>query len=164
MAKDQTDTANVETPAPATNPDGTPATPATEVKAKNVNKLPLVAMSVPQNMKDVLDKIASERGTTVAALARDELAKLFGITLPPMTRKSRSNIVYATPEARKEAVAKAQRERTNKASALLKAFEAGAISGDLADILARFAPTPRAKSEAIDTSTETPVAAPVAAE
>lgn len=134
---DQTEHAAVE----ATAEDA--ASVVVPEKAKPKRNLVLVSMSVPQNMKDILDKLAEEGKTTTANIARSKLAEALGIVIPAMKRERGKK--YATEAERKEATAAKQRDRNAKASALLAALEAGAIDADLSDILARFAPKPRAR-------------------
>lgn len=116
---------------------------AEAAKPKAKRALVLVSISVPQGMKDILDKLASDSNTTTANLARTKLAELLDYTLPPMKRERGHK--FATEAERKEATAKKQKDRNAKASALLAALEAGELEADLTDILARFAPKPRAK-------------------
>lgn len=133
----------------ATSAEGATDTSAT-AKVKPKRTLVLVSISVPQAMKDILDKLAEESKTTTANLARTKLAEVLDFTLPPMKRERGKK--YATEAERKEATAAKQRDRNAKASALLAALEAGELEADLSEILAKFAPKPRAKKGAAEAS------------
>lgn len=119
-----------------------PTEPAAETPAKPKQKrnLLLVSMSVPQSMKDILDKIAADENTTVAFVARQRLAQALNIELPTEVKRARAK-KYASKEDR----VAAQTQKRNTASALLAALEAGELDADLSAILAKFAPKPRAK-------------------
>lgn len=121
-------------------------------KVKSPRALVLVSISVPQAMKDILDRLAEEQKTTTASVARAKLAQVLDFTLPPMKRERGKK--FATEAERKAFTAAKQKDRNAKASALLAALEAGELEIDLAEVLAKFAPKPRAKKTGTDGAAE----------
>lgn len=127
----------------APEPDG-----ETETKARAT-----VPISVPVEFLEILKAAAEAEQITVAALARNKLAAAFNYTMPPLTRNRAK--IYATPEERKAAAAKAQKERYATANALLAAIKSGELNVDLGALLAKYGK----KDEPTEAA---PVAAPVA--
>src|SRR5262245_41048052 len=114
-----------------------------------------VPISVPVDFLDILKAAAEAEKVTVAALARNRLAAAFNYTMPPLTRNRAKT--YASPEERKAAAAKAQKERYATANALLAAIKSGELNVDLASLLAKYGK--KDEPEAAPTPEPTPVAA-----
>lgn len=139
---------------------GTPVDGDSEDKAKARATIPI---SVPVEFYEIVKAAAEADKVTVSALARNKLAAAFNYTLPPLTRNRAK--IYATPEERRAAANKAQKERYSTANALLAAIKAGAFGDvDLNALVEKYGKKDEPKAEA---SAEAPAvaeaeAAPVA--
>jgi hypothetical protein len=142
-----------EMPIEADDTDTDTDTDTAETAGDNAKARATVPISVPVEFLEILKAAAEAEQITVAALARNRLAAAFDYKMPALTRNRAK--IYATPEERKAAAAKAQKERYATANALLAAIKSGELNVDLPALLAKYA-----KKDEAATAETTP--APVA--
>lgn len=131
--------------------------PAT-ADTKPVKNLVMVSLNLPLGLKEILDAAAAAQNTTPANLARKQIAELYNYTLPAFVRTRTAKDPSLTPEQRADAAKAASAEKSRKANAILRAFNAGDLNLSLEEILAKYGGKPRAKKEKVEV--EVPVAEP----
>lgn len=107
-----------------------------EAEAEAPKQRATVPISVPVEFLNILKAAAEKEQITVAALARNKLAAAFDYEMPALTRNRAK--IYASPEERKAAQAKAQKERYTTANALLAAIKAGELNVDLVALIEKY--------------------------
>jgi hypothetical protein len=98
------------------------AAPAAETKAPKT--LAGVYVQTPPELRGKLEEVAAKAGVTPQVWVRDHLAGLWGIVLPPVTKR----VKYASEEEKKTALrerSKAKNELIKKLLAEYQAAQAG---------------------------------------